>query len=163
MRPQGTIKWLWSPTLKRECWRARWTRGDGTRTPWHDLDTSLLQSDEGGARRCAASFAGVAKATTKDGTGESLTSFSARWLATREPRRAKDNRSHLTHHILPLLGRISVQRIEHAHGDELVAYLDGKIADGTMSDKSARNIWATARKMMKDATHAKPSKEQYCN
>lgn len=34
-----------------------------------------------------------------------------------------------------------MHRVTHAHGDKLVAYLDAKIADGTMSDKSARNIW----------------------
>ncbi len=96
-------------------------------------------------------------ASTKDGTGETVESFSKRWLAKRPAKTPKDNVSHLTHHILPIFGPVSILALASAHGDQLVAALDAKVAAGTMSDKHARNIWGTAKRMVKDAAHAKPA------
>ena len=137
----GTVDWRWSPTLQRNCWHGRWTRGDGSRTNWLALDPDIPEHDEEGARKAASSFASTAKATTRDGAGETLSAYSKRWLASRPARTAKDNASHLKHHIEPTIGPVPVIRLTAAHGDELVAYLDKGIAEGSMSDKTARNVW----------------------
>lgn len=159
----GTIDWR--PNAEAPgtfCWHARYTRGDRTRTRWEPLDPSITREDVEGARRCAESFASTAKASTKDGTGESVESYSKRWLAKRPKKTAKDNGSHLTHHILPVFGSVSILALTSRHGDELVAALDAKIAAGKMSDKSARNVWGTAKRMVKDAAHAKPATGLRC-
>jgi hypothetical protein len=127
------------------CWFARYTRGDRVRTAWEPLDPSIGEHDVEGARKCAAEYAATAKASTKDGKGESVEKYAGRWLKARPPKTAKDNGSHLTHHILPVIGQTSILALTSKHGDELVAALDAKIAAGTMSDKSARNVWGTLR------------------
>jgi len=43
-----------------------------------------------------------------------------------------------------------------------VAALDAKIAAGAMSDKTARNVWGTVGRMLRDAAHAKPSTGLRC-
>lgn len=159
----GTVKWR--PNPKRpgtSCWQARYSRSDKSRTPWHVLDEAITQDDEAGARAFAAEFASLAKATTKDGTGESVSAYSIRWLTARPARTRKDNRSHLDTHILPEIGNVAILSLTAAHGDRLVGALDRKIADGTMSDKTARNVWGTVKRMLRDAAHAKPATGLRC-
>jgi integrase len=159
----GTV--AWRPNAQSPgtyCWHARYTRADKSRTPWYPLDPGIVEHDEEAARRCALQFASDAKATTRDGVGESLSAYSIRWLASRPKKTAKDNASHLRHHVLPVIGNVSILRLTSTHGDELVAALDRTIAAGSMSDKSARNVWATAKRMVKDAAHAKPSTGLRC-
>lgn len=158
----GTVDWRWSAELQRDCWHGRWTRADGSRTPWHALDPLIEESDVDGARECAARFAPAAKATTKDGKGELVSAYAGRWLASRAPKTRTDNKSHLDHHILPIIGHRSILALTSADGDALVGALDKKIVDGTMSEKSARNVWGTAKKMLKDAAHAKPATGLRC-
>jgi integrase len=63
---------------------------------------------------------------------------------------------------LPVIGHQSVLSLTSSHGDTLVAALDAKIAAGAMSDKTARNVWGTVGRMMRDAAHAKPSTGLRC-
>jgi len=159
----GTIDYRSNPDAPgTRCWCARYTRADRTRTPWQPLDPSIPESDREGAEACAATYAPIARATTKNGNGESVEAYSIRWLRQRSKKTAKDNGSHLTHHVLPVIGPVSILALSPAHGDELVAALDRKIAGGTLSDKSARNVWGTVRRMLKDAAHAKPSTGLRC-
>jgi integrase len=134
----------------------------GNRTPWQPLDPGIAASDRAGAEACAAEYAPTAKATTKDGKGESVTNYSTRWLATRTKKAAKDNASHLTHHVLPVIGPVSILKLTSKHGDALVGALDAKIVAGTMSAKTARNVWGTIRRMLRDAAHAKPATGLRC-
>jgi len=159
----GTVKWR--PNPKRpgtSCWQARYSRSDKSHTPWYVLDENIAEHDEAGARAFAAEFASLAKATTKDGTGESVSAYSIRWLAQRPAKARKDNRSHLDTHVLPEIGNVAILSLTAAHGDRLVGALDRKIADGTMSDKTARNVWGTVKKMLRDAAHAKPATGLRC-
>jgi len=160
---RGTIKWLRNiADPGKYCWHARWTRSDRTRTKWHALDPDIPEDDEDGARRAAASLAPVAKATTKDGVGETVAKFAGRWLAQRPAKTRRDNASHLETHVLPIIGHRSILTLSAAHGDDLVAALDRKIAEGTMGDKTARNVWGTVKRMLRDAAHAKPAAGLRC-
>jgi hypothetical protein len=152
---KGTVAWRRNVKTGKPCWHGRWTRADGTRTNWVALDPSILEGDEEGAKRFAATYAGAAKATTKDGKGETVTAYAKRWLAQRPAKTARDNASHLNTHVLPVIGPVSILALDAADGDTLVAALDAKIAAGTMSDKTARNVWGTVGRMLRDAAHAK--------
>ena len=157
----GTVKWRVGAEGER--WYARYTRSDKSRTPWCALDPNIARDDEAGARKYALQFVGAAKATTKGGEGERVTAYSIRWLAARESKtEARDCGSHLKTHILPILGNTSMLALTPAHGDEMVAALDKAMADGSMSDKTARNVWATCKRMMKSAAHAKTSTGLRC-
>jgi integrase len=159
----GTVDYRPNPDQPgTKCWCARFTRADKTRTPWYPLDPSIPETDRDGAMKCAAEQAPTARATTRDGKGESVEAYAKRWLGKRTAKTAKDNASHLTHHVLPVIGNVSILGLTSKHGDELVADLDRKIAAGTLSDKSARNVWGTARRMLKDAAHAKPATGLRC-
>lgn len=162
-RPRtGTISYRRNIATGLRCWHARYTRGDRTRTNWIPLDPKILENDRAAALTCAAQFASTAKATTKNGTGQTVSAYSTRWLAQRPKGTATDNASHLTHHVLPIIGDVSILQLASSHGDELVAYLDAKIAAGKMSDKHARNIWGTVGRMLRDAAHAKPATGLRC-
>lgn len=162
-RPRtGTVEWRRNVKTGDPGWHARWTRADGTRTNWTALDPAIPEGDRAAALACAASFAPLARATTRDGTGETVAAYANRWLAARRARTAKDNASHLTHHILPVLGDRSILRLTSSDGDELVASLDKKIAAGLLSDKTARNVWGTCGRMLRDAAHAKPATGLRC-
>jgi integrase len=153
----GTVKWRYSAELGREVWMARYTRGvDKSRTPWAALPETIAREDEAGARAFAVKYAALAKHSTKDGTGETLGAYALRWLASRAPRTAKDNRSHIEHHVEAVIGYVPMQHLTSTHGDELVAALDEKIKDGTISAKTAKNVWGTVGRMLRDAAHAKP-------
>ena len=159
----GTVDWRPNPNKPgTSCWQARYTRADKTRTPWYVLDENIAQDDEAGARAFALEFAAIAKATTKDGTGESVSAYSIRWLGQRSPQSRRDYGQQLKTHVLPIIGHVSILSLSAAHGDRLVASLDTKIAAGTMADKSARNVWGTIKKMLRDAAHAKPSTGLRC-
>jgi hypothetical protein len=93
---------------------------------------------------------------------ETVSKFSKRWLEARPAKTRRDNSSHLETHVLPIIGRRSILALSPAHGDELVAALDRKIADGKMSDKTARNVWETVKRMLRDAAHAKPATGLRC-
>jgi hypothetical protein len=67
-----------------------------------------------------------------------------------------DNRSHLETHILPVLGPLSMHAIRREEIEALVTALDVKIAEHTMSSKTAKNVWGTCTRMFRDAAFAKP-------
>ncbi len=74
----------------------------------------------------------------------------------------RDDWSHLEHHVLPVIGHITMTEVAASHGDEIVARLDEKTASGKLRDKSAVNIRGTAKTMFKDAAHAKPATGLRC-
>ena len=96
----GTVDWRRNVASKEGqfCWHGRWTRADGTRANWVALDPSIPEHDEEGAKRFAATYAGHAKATTKDGKGETVEAYSKRWLDNREGKVASvgDDRARFT-------------------------------------------------------------------
>jgi integrase len=95
-----------------------------------------------------------------NGTAETVAEYAKRWCTTGDGQ--DDKESHLRVHVLPLIGPIPVARVQPRDVERVVAILDGKIAAGTMSDKTARNVWATVARMFKDAAHAKPSTGLRC-
>jgi integrase len=155
----GTVAWRYAPTLKREAWCGRWTRGDGTRTNWIPLplDASVASTDVDAARRCAATFAPTAKATTRDGEGEILASYTSRWLADRKMRvvSIKDDHARLRDHVLPLVGHRSVLALGRDDVEDVRDALDKKVADGELSWKTARLAWAVFRTMCGDMANAR--------
>lgn len=149
-------------------WEAKYTLASGKRGPWTPLPGDIPPEDtpenRAAAQACAARFAPAVYASSQ-GEGaptETVAGYASRWLAQRAPRTRRDNESHLTHHVLPILGPVPMAGLSSAHGDELVASLDAKIAAGKMSDKTARNVWGTVRRMLRDAAHAKPATGLRC-
>jgi integrase len=67
----------------------------------------------------------------------------------------RDNRTHYREHIGPTLGWTHVRdwTVDDLRG--LVAALDSKVDAGEMSWKYAINVWATARRMVRDAVKSK--------
>jgi integrase len=104
----------------------------------------------------------VQSQSANNGTGETVSDYADRWLKTRPARAQRDGRSHMEHHVFPTLRNVPIAAVTAAHGDAIVAALDKKIAAGELSDKSARNIWGTTRKMFRTAAHAKPATGLRC-
>lgn len=64
----GTTDWRWSAELQRDCWHARYTRADKSRTPWVPLPPPWIpREDEAAAKAEAAKYAYVAKSVDKNG------------------------------------------------------------------------------------------------
>jgi integrase len=144
-------------------WFAKFTRHDSSRSEWEALDPKIPLDDRPAAKAAARRMArGVWTKSANNGRGESVEDYSKRWLASRSAKTARDNGSHLEHHVLPIIRNVPMREVTSAHGDAIVAKLDEKIASGAISDKTARNIWGTARKMMREAAHAKPATGLRC-
>lgn len=153
----GTVAWRWSAEHGRDCWHARFTRGDGTRTAWHALDPNIPEADREGARACAARFASVAKTSTRDGAGELVATYVERWLADRKTRLVsiKDDHQRLRDHVLPLIGRRSVIALNRDDVEGVRDALDAKVTAGTLTWKTARLAWAVLRTLCNDLVNAR--------
>jgi integrase len=154
----GTVDWR--PNANRPgtyCWHARYTRADGSRTKWEALDESIGKDDEDGARTFAAEFASLARATTRDGAGETLASYSARWLADRKTRLVsiRNDESRLRDHVLPIVGHRSVLTLDRNTVESVRDALDGKVTAGELSWKTARLAWSVFRTMCSDMANAR--------
>ena len=69
----GTVDYRQNPDAPgTRCWCARYTTADKKRTPWQPLDPSIPEDDRAAAEACAATIAPTARATTRDGKGESV-------------------------------------------------------------------------------------------
>lgn len=80
------------------------------------------------------------------------------WLAMRARRgltAVRENESHWRMHIEPVLGVKHIKAWTPEDLRALVTSLDGKIEAGALSWKTARNVWATATRMCRDAVNAK--------
>ena len=158
----GQVDWRRNPKTGFFCWFGRFTI-NGKRTPFRPLPGCTLREDQReeakgyAAKGYAAHLAGTAPKSTRETVSEYVT----RWLKSRTRART-DNKSHLETHVLPLIGRVAMTAVTSEHGDKIVAALDAKIAAKTMSDKTARNVWGTARRLFREAAHAKPSTGLRC-
>jgi integrase len=161
----GQVKWLRNVKTGAFCWHARFTL-NGKRTKFAPLDRRIAEHDLEGARECARlAYEFLQRGgAVSDVVRETVAEYAERWLRSRKTRvrSVTDNESHLIHHVLPLIGSLDMQAITSASGDTIVARLDAKIEAGEITDKTARNIWGTAKKMFKDAAHAKPATGLRC-
>lgn len=41
----GTVKWMRNKKTGKPQWHARWSRGDGTRTPYIGIDANIPETD----------------------------------------------------------------------------------------------------------------------
>ncbi|MGO9836228.1 MAG: tyrosine-type recombinase/integrase, partial [Polyangiaceae bacterium] len=154
----GTVDWRANPDRPGTfCWCARFTRADGTKTPWQPLDPRIHEGDRAGADACAAQLAPTARATTKDGKGETVAKYSERWLAERKTRvvSVKDDDARLRDHVLPLVGDASVLRLTRDDCERVRDALDDKVAAGAIGWKTARHAWQIFRSMCADLANAR--------
>lgn len=89
---------------------------------------------------------------------ETLRAWSERWVDARKARSitsAKDDLSRLRTHVWPLLGELPMATITADDIERLVQYLDGRIHAGTLSWKTARNVWGVVTRMFVDARRSK--------
>jgi integrase len=95
---------------------------------------------------------------------ETVGEYAKRWLASRKDRVRSNgtNRAHLETHILPVLGLLDVRAIVREDVERLVDKLDSKMKAGTLSAKTAKNIWGTCTRLFRDATYAKPASGLRC-
>jgi integrase len=105
---------------------------------WRPLDPSIPKDDRAGAEACAASLAPAARASTKDGKGETVAAYSIRWLAERWTRlvSVKDDTARLRDHILPVIGEASVLHMTRDDVERVAVALalftcgrDGEVAE----------------------------------
>jgi hypothetical protein len=154
---KGTVAWRRDIETGRPCWHARYTRGDRTRTNWVPLDPDIHEDDVEGAQACAATLAPKAKATTKDGKGETVASYATRWLDEREGRvhSIRDDRSRMRDHALPVLGSLAARSFTRDDVERLRDDLDRKIEDGELAWKTAGSVWTLVTSMCADMVTAK--------
>lgn len=154
----GTVAWRPNPDRPgTSCWHARYTRGDGTRTPWRALDPNIPEDDRARAEACALQFVGDAKALTKDGKGETVAHYAKRWLDDREGRvhSLDTDRSRMRDHVLTVLGSFSVLTFTRDDVERLRDDLDGKIVSGALAWKTAASAWSLVTSMCSDMVNAK--------
>jgi integrase len=155
---KGTVTWRRDIETGRPCWHARYTRGDRTRTNWVPLDPDIPEDDVEGAQACAATLAPKAKATTKDGRGETVASYAARWCSWRATRGlacVEGDRAILASRILPHVGRLDVRKVARDDLKRLVSKLDRAVSAGEFAGKTAVNAWIVCRALFRDAQKAK--------
>jgi integrase len=121
------------------------------------LDPSLHEDDVDGAQACAATLAPKARATTKDGKGETVASYATRWLDEREGRvhSIRDDRSRMRDHALPVLGSLAARSFTRDDVERLRDDLDRKIEDGELAWKTAGSVWTLVTSMCADMVTAK--------
>jgi len=95
---------------------------------------------------------------------ETVNEYATRWLEAREGRVAsvRDNRGHLTLHVLPTIGTLEMGKVGREDIERVVSALDAKVRAGSMSAKTASNVWGTLSKVFDDATNAKPAEGLRC-
>ncbi len=166
MRPAtGTIKWRRHKEPPHiMCWHVRVSLSTGLR-PWVPLDPSIAQDDVAGAKRSAEAVSAWARAQgfIAGSVKETVSEYAKRWLEARDGRVRSndDNRAHLEHHILPVLGLLDIRAVVRQDVERFVAALDRKVRDG-MSVKTARNTWGTCTRLFRDAAFAKPATGLRC-
>jgi len=152
---RGQLKW-WGTGYS-----VRVRFADGTRR-WVQLPKGISHKE---ALVKAAELAATAKTTTTPETvivaarpGETLATWSDRWLAWREERgleSVRDDRSRLRTHVLPLLGQLQVRAITSGHLEDVRDALDAKVRAGHLSWKTAQNVWALVHAAFRDASQSK--------
>lgn len=91
-------------------------------------------------------------------TRETVNEWSERWLKDREARgltSARDDRSRLKVHVLPLLGTFVMADVPREQIEDLVTRLDARVRAGETSWKTARHAWALTTRMFRDAKASK--------
>ncbi len=158
-KPTGTVQ----PTGDGR-WRGRVTLNDGSRQ-W--LDPFPAGTSEAMARERTAALTEQAAAMGIKGTGPKPSKQEAKvsceawvtfWLDERD-RRGLSSRvtkdGHWRHHIAPVLSSKHPKHWTRNDFRALSAALDGKVRAGSLSWKSAIDVWGTATKMIDDACNAK--------
>jgi hypothetical protein len=68
-------------------WHAKWTKADGSRTPWTPLPPTIRVDDREGAKREAARLAPAIKRASAGRTGaETVREYGTRWQEARAAR-----------------------------------------------------------------------------
>ena len=157
-RSTGTVRILRNDQGRLQ-WHAKWTRADGSRTDWTELDPLIPLDDEAKAKACAARMAPKVKRASAIGSAvETVGEYADRWCDWRKAKGlgcVQDDRTLLSHHILPTIGSLDVRTIGNAALRSLVAELDTRVAHGEFSWKSAVNVWSVVRALFRDACRAK--------
>jgi integrase len=139
-------------------WHAKWTRADGTRSPWLPLSPKIRPDDRLAAKAEAARLAPQvrAKSATPDGV-ETVEKYAGRWLEDREGRVASvsDDRSRMRDHVLPTLGALDVRTFTRDHVESLRDALDVKITKGELAWKTVASVWTLVTSMCGDMVSAK--------
>ncbi len=97
------------------------------------------------------------------GNGETVKSWSGRWLADRKLRgivTVAHDAGRLGKHVLPIVGSLAVQAFRREDVERVVDDLDRKVRlddddDDHLSWKTASNVWVLVSKMCKDMADAK--------
>ncbi len=158
----GSIKWV------RDRWHAYVSMPDGSR-PLKPLDPKIPFGEKGSeAYERARASARVASEwyranPSAEGTvRETVEQYSKRWLEDREGRgvhSVADDRSRMTHHVVPLLGALDVGKFNRDDVERLRDDLDRKIllpkGQRSLSWKTAANVWTLITSMCGDMVNAK--------
>jgi integrase len=155
VEPKGQLKW-WG---NRYSVRVRFR--DGHRQ-WIPLSRELTHTQAVAqgkeiARRAATEPRPVV-ATLLAAGDETVELWSERWVKAREDRgleSARDDRSRLRTHILPLIGRERIATIGAGRLEDVRDKLDQKVRAEELSWKTAQHCWAVVRGMFRDAKNAK--------
>lgn len=95
---------------------------------------------------------------TKAAASETVAQWSVRWVEERDGRglaSAHDDRARLGMYVLPIIGPRPVATVSGEQIEAVVTDLDKRVRAGSMSWKTASNVWGNVSKMFDDAAHAK--------
>jgi integrase len=144
------------------CWHAKWTLADGKRGPWTALAANIPAIDTPENRAAAKAYAAqwaprMRKASAGQPGIETVAEYAKRWLTDRDGRVAsiRDDRSRMTIHVLPLLGKLDVATFTRDDVERLRDALDVKITTGDLAWKTVGSVWTLVTSMCADMVTAK--------
>jgi hypothetical protein len=137
----GTVRLL-NPSGKPQ-WHAKWTRADGSRSPWMPLSPRISIDDEAGAKAEAARLAGKVRVASAIAGDASVAAYAARWLGDRDGRIAsiEGDRARMRMHVLVKLGPLDVRTFTRDDVEGLRDDLDTKITRGELARKTVASVW----------------------
>lgn len=161
-RATGTVQWVKEAT--GGYWRARLRLNDGSR-PWIRLGPEYTEGMRDAAKAHALALNDRArqihavrlpKHPVDVLRGETTRAWFGRWWLTRESHSSLyDDKNRYKNHIDPYLGKVAMAAVTREDLERVVAALDLKIVEGTLSWRTAGHVWGLVTKAFSDATNAK--------
>jgi len=115
------------------------------------LETQLLEDQRG--ERLARKLGQPPPASA-----ETVADWGERWVKAREDKgymSTRDDRGRIVTHVVPVIGSKPMATVKRSDIERVVEVLDTKVKTGTMSWKTALNVWGIVTKMFNDAQNSK--------
>jgi integrase len=146
-RSRGTIMKLPKPFARgAKLW---FSYKDPATKTWTNRPTGYSVGEDAAACRYISAFMKALNAGSKNGGPMTVARFADRWLANRKTASVNDDRTRLTKHVLPRIGRMEMSSVRPKDIDDVVMALRD---EGALAPRTIRQIVGVVSTMFKRAT-----------